>query len=72
MDFTRDVEEYVSYQAIEAIKNGIFYNTKYESKMITYNTLTCLDLMFLLLFYPFQEQDCQDFPSSSVLKPALS
>ena len=38
MDFTRDVEEYVSYQAIEAIKNGIFYNTKYESKMITYNS----------------------------------
>nr|WAE42912.1 MAG: replication associated protein [Cressdnaviricota sp.] len=32
-DFTRDTEGYVSYSAIESIKNGIFFNTKYESRM---------------------------------------
>nr|WAE42263.1 MAG: replication associated protein [Cressdnaviricota sp.] len=32
-DFTRSVENYISYEAIESIKNGIFFSTKYESKM---------------------------------------
>lgn len=37
-DFTRSQEEYISYQGIEEIKNGIFFNTKYESKMVIYNS----------------------------------
>lgn len=36
-DFTRSMEEYVSYEALEAIKNGIFYNGKYESEMVVYD-----------------------------------
>lgn len=36
-DFCRSSESYISYQAIEEIKNGIFYNTKYESCMVTFN-----------------------------------
>lgn len=36
-DFCRSQEQYISYQAIEEVKNGIFYNTKYEAKMIIYN-----------------------------------
>lgn len=36
-DFTRSQDDRVSYQAIEEIKNGIFFNTKYESMMVTYN-----------------------------------
>lgn len=36
-DFTRSVEERVSYQALEEIKNGIFFNTKYETMMVMYN-----------------------------------
>lgn len=36
-DFTRSIEGYVSYEAIEAIKNGIFYNTKYESEMCLFD-----------------------------------
>lgn len=38
IDLTRSIEAYVSYQAIEEVKNGIFYNTKYESGMCIFNT----------------------------------
>lgn len=37
-DFCRSQEERISYQAIEEIKNGIFFNTKYESKMCVFNS----------------------------------
>lgn len=42
--FTRSVENYVSYQAIEEVKDGIFYNSKYESGMVVFNPpqLLCL------------------------------
>lgn len=36
IDYTRSIENYVSYEAIEAVKNGIFYNTKYESKQVLF------------------------------------
>lgn len=36
-DYPRCCEDYVSYQAIEEVKNGIFFNTKYESKMVLFN-----------------------------------
>lgn len=35
-DFARTQEGYISYEAIECVKNGIFLNTKYESKMVVY------------------------------------
>lgn len=37
-DFCRSNEHFVSYQGLEEIKNGIFYNTKYESGMVLFNT----------------------------------
>lgn len=37
IDLTRSVENFVSYQGIEEIKNGIFFSTKYESKMVIFN-----------------------------------
>jgi len=37
-DFTRSVENFVSYEAIESIKNGIFFNTKYESGMALFKS----------------------------------
>lgn len=37
-DITRTQENFISYTAIEEIKNGIFYNTKYESGMCIFNT----------------------------------
>lgn len=37
MDFVRSQEEYISYQGIEEIKNGMFFNSKYESGMCIYN-----------------------------------
>jgi len=37
-DAPRTSEKFMSYEAIEAIKNGIFYNTKYESKMIVFDS----------------------------------
>ena len=36
-DLTRSREKYVSYQAIEEIKNGIFMSTKYECNMLIMN-----------------------------------
>lgn len=36
--FTRSKEEYVSYEAIEAVKDGIFTSTKYESTMVVFNS----------------------------------
>lgn len=36
-DYTRSQEEYISYEALESIKNGIFFNTKYESGMVVYD-----------------------------------
>jgi len=37
--FTRDAEssKYISYQAMEEIKDGIFFSPKYESGMVLYN-----------------------------------
>ncbi len=36
-DLTRTKEDYVSYQGIEEVKNGIFFSTKYESGMCMFN-----------------------------------
>lgn len=36
--FTRSVEDYVSYEALEAVKDGLFYSPKYESSMVIMNT----------------------------------
>lgn len=35
--FPRCVEDYVSYQAIEEVKDGLFFSGKYESGMVMYN-----------------------------------
>lgn len=37
-DYPRTIENFVSYQALEEIKNGIFMNTKYEVKMCIFNS----------------------------------
>lgn len=36
-DFVRSVEEYVSYDAIESVKNGIFFSGKYHPGMVMFN-----------------------------------
>lgn len=36
-DMARTIENKISYQAIEEIKNGIFYSSKYESGMLVFN-----------------------------------
>lgn len=36
-DYTRAQESFISYEAIEAVKNGIFYSGKYESGMVLFN-----------------------------------
>lgn len=38
LDYTRSLENYVSYEGLESIKNGIFFNTKYESRMVCFDT----------------------------------
>lgn len=37
-DIPRTVEDYVSYSAIEEVKNGIFFSGKYESGMAVFNS----------------------------------
>lgn len=37
-DVPRSCQEYVSYEAIESVKNGIFFSAKYESKQAIFNT----------------------------------
>lgn len=36
-DFVRSVEGFISYDAIESIKNGIFFSGKYEGGMVSFN-----------------------------------
>lgn len=36
-DYTRSMEEYISYEGLESIKNGILFNGKYESGMCMYD-----------------------------------
>lgn len=38
IDYARDQESHISWQGIEEIKNGIFFNSKYESSMVIYNS----------------------------------
>lgn len=38
LDLTRCQENFISWEGIEAIKNGLFYNTKYESEMVCFNS----------------------------------
>ena len=38
LDFERSVEDYVSYSAIEKIKNGCFYSPKYKGSMVIFNS----------------------------------
>lgn len=38
VDLVRTTENFFSYQGLEEVKNGIFYNTKYESKMCLYDS----------------------------------
>ncbi|AXH76771.1 MAG: putative viral replication protein [Cressdnaviricota sp.] len=38
MDFTRSIEDYISYEGIEAIKNGIFFSGKYEGGMLVFES----------------------------------
>jgi len=42
--FTRTMEDYISYSAIEEIKDGIFFSSKYESQTCIFNTphIICL------------------------------
>lgn len=36
-DIPRSSEQFISYEALEAVKNGIFFSGKYEGKMIQFN-----------------------------------
>lgn len=37
-DFERSIEDYISYSAIEKIKNGLWYSGKYEGSMVIINS----------------------------------
>lgn len=38
LDLVRTSEQYVSYEAIESLKNGFFYSTKFDSAMVAMKT----------------------------------
>lgn len=48
-DYTRSQDDKVSYQALEEIKNGIFFNTKYESMQVVYD---CPHVVIFANFLP--------------------
>lgn len=48
-DFTRSTENYISYQVIEEVKNGIVFSGKYESETITFETP---QVIIFANFYP--------------------
>ncbi|AUM61852.1 Rep [uncultured virus] len=37
-DYTRSQEQFISYEAIESVKNGIFFSTKFESEMCYFDS----------------------------------
>ncbi|KAK7009526.1 replication associated protein [Biomphalaria glabrata] len=37
-DFTRSQQDHINYEIIESIKNGIYFNSKYESGMRIFNS----------------------------------
>lgn len=56
-DFTRTVEDRVSYEALESVKNGIFFNTKYESMQVVFD---CPHVMVFANFRPEMEKLSKD------------
>ncbi len=55
--FTRTNEQYVSYEGIESIKDGIFFSNKYESGMCLYN---CPHVICFANFEPEKERLSED------------
>lgn len=56
-DFTRSQDERVSYQALEEVKNGIFFNTKYECKQVIFN---CPHIICFANFEPDMDKLSRD------------
>lgn len=50
-DYVRSKEEYISYEGLEAIKNGIFFNGKYEAGMVMY------DIPHVIVFANFKPDE---------------
>lgn len=57
LDIPRTNEGYVSYQAIEKIKDGLFFTTKYESDMCAFNSP---HLIVFSNFHPDESKISQD------------
>lgn len=56
-DLCRTQDDRVSYQALEEIKNGIFFNTKYESMQVVYN---CPHVIVFANFLPDESKLSSD------------
>lgn len=55
--FTRSVEDYVSYEALESVKDGIFFSGKYESSMFIMN---CPHVLVFANFLPNEDKLSKD------------
>lgn len=64
-DFSRDKEDYVSYSAMEQLKNGMMLSTKYETKMLIFNSP---HIFVFSNFYPDTSKLSQDRWNITVLK----
>lgn len=56
-DYTRSQDDKVSYQALEEVKNGIFFNTKYESMQVLFD---CPHVIVFANFMPEIEKLSKD------------
>lgn len=53
LNLTRSMEEYLSYESLEAVKDGIFFSGKYESKQCVYD---CPHVICFANFEPAKEK----------------
>ncbi len=56
-DFTRSIENYISYESIESVKNGIFFSGKYEGGMCIFN---CPHVFIFANFEPNESKLSKD------------
>lgn len=69
IDLSRSVEEYVSYEGIEQVKNGLFYSGKYEGGMCVYD---CPHVIVFANFEPDKEKLSKDRWNIIEIKPGIA